>query len=279
MGHGIMVTPYHLLLGNAPTSTLLSIAWGLSPSEEEPALQTPPFTAPGVTRLSPQSKQQHHVPDWVGPFSPSEATSKVTPEEPPHSKWVEKMSFHKALSRSCQQAFSRNSRLVQKAREDYYQGNQLHFNSENSCNLTDVFQNMIKSTGLLGCEIYEIQETWMGQCKLEYSNYFLKSLPKVLKFFCPVSPSESPKVMGLTNIHHPDALWHFNGVTHCLWCGKEGQNEGTIVNHLQTMHYKLGLVCEKCFCCPLVMSEAIWCHSQKSCQPSIEGGPDESSSA
>ena len=27
-GHGIMVTPYHLLLGNAPTSTLLRIPWG-----------------------------------------------------------------------------------------------------------------------------------------------------------------------------------------------------------------------------------------------------------
>ena len=43
-----------------------------------------------------------------------------------------------------------------------------------------------------------------------------------------------------------------------------------IVNHLQTMHYKLGLVCEKCFCCPSVTSEAIWCHGWKSCQPSAE---------
>ena len=32
--------------------------------------------------------------------------------------------------------------------------------------------------------------------------------------------------MGLTSIHHPDALLHFNRVTHCPWCGKEGQNEG-----------------------------------------------------
>ena len=30
-GHGIMVTPHHLLLGNAPTSTLLSIPLGVSP--------------------------------------------------------------------------------------------------------------------------------------------------------------------------------------------------------------------------------------------------------
>ena len=168
--------------------------------------------------------------------SPSEATSKVTPEQPSHSKWKEEMPFHKALSRSHQEAFSRDSRLVWKAREDYYQENCLHFNSENSCNLMGIFWNMINSTGLLGPEIYEIQETWTGQHELEYANYTLNTLPKGFKFFHPVSPSESLKVMGLTSIHHPDTLHHFNGVTHCLWCGKEGQNEGMIINHLWTMH-------------------------------------------
>ena len=189
------------------------------------------------------------------------------------------MSLHKVLSRSHQEAFSRDSRLVQNAREDYFWGKQLHFHSENSCNLMDFFQNMIESTGLLGSEIYEIQETWMGQCELEYTNYTLKMQLKGLKFFHPVSPSESPKVMGLTNINHPDALCHFNGVTHCLWCRKEGENEGMIINHLWMMHYKLGLMCKKCLHCPLVMSEAIWHHGRRSCQQSAEGGPDKSSSS
>ena len=143
----------------------------------------------------------------------------------------------------------------------------------------DAFWNMIESTGLLGSEIYKIQETCMGWHTLEYANYALKILPKGLKFFHPVSPSESPKVMGLTNIHHLDALHHFNGVTHCPWCRKEGQNEGMIVFHLQMTHYKSGLVCNKCFCCPLVTSKAIQCHGWKSCQPSTEGGHDESSSS
>ena len=125
---------------------------------------------------------------------------------------------------------------------------------------------MIESTGLLGSEIFEIQETWMGQHELEYANYILKTLPKGLTFFHP----ECPKVMGLTNIQHPDALCDSNGVTHCLWCGKEGQNEGMIINNLQKMHYKLGLVCEKCFCCPSVTSEAIQHHGQKRCQPTAE---------
>ena len=216
---------------------------------------------------------------WPGGApSPSQATSKVTPKEPPNSK-QEEMPLHKALSRSCQKAYSRDSRLVQKAREDYFQGNWPHFHSENSYDLKDTFWNMIKSTSLLGSEIYEIQETWTGWHGLEYANYALKTLPKGWKFFCHVSPSESLKAMGLTNIHHPNALYCFNGVTHCLWCGKEGQKEGTIVNHLWTMHYKLGFVWKKCFCCLSVTSEAIWCHGWKSCQPSAEGGPDKSTSS
>ena len=144
--------------------------------------------------------------------------------------------------------------------------------------MADIFWSMIKSTGLLSSKIYQIKETWTRWSELQYANYALRTLPKGLKFFCTVSPLESPKVMGLTVIHHPDALHHFNGVTHCPWCGKEGQNEGTVVNHLQMMHYKLGLVCEKCFHCPSVTSEAIQHHGQNSCQPSAEGGPDESSS-
>ena len=55
-GHGIMVTLYHLLLGNAPTSTLLSIPIGVSPPEWESALWTPPSTAPAATGPLPQSK-------------------------------------------------------------------------------------------------------------------------------------------------------------------------------------------------------------------------------
>ena len=85
--------------------------------------------------------------------------------------------------------------------------------------------------------------------------------------------------MGLMGIHNLDVLHHFNRVTHCPWCGKVGQNEGTIINHLQTVHYKLGLVCEKCFDCLSIMSEAICHHGWKSCLPLGEGGPNESPSS
>ena len=96
--YDIMVTQYHLLLGNAPTSTLLSIPLGVSPSEQEYAPQTPPSTTPAATRPLLQSKWWHHLPDQVGPTSPSEATSKTIPKDPNHSKWKEEMPLHKALS-------------------------------------------------------------------------------------------------------------------------------------------------------------------------------------
>ena len=136
---------------------------------------------------------------------------------------------------------------------------------------------MIKTAALLGCTIYEIKEAWTGQDELWQANYALRILPKGLNIFRAVSLSESPNVIGLTSIHDLDMLCHFSGLTHCPWCGKEGQNEGTIVTHLWTVHYKLGLKCEKYFGCPSVTSEAICYHGWKDCQPSGEGGPSESS--
>ena len=98
--------------------------------------------------------------------------------------------------------------------------------------LSEVFRHMAESTKLLGLAIYEIQEVWEGPDELQQANYALRSLLKGLKFLQVVPPLESPKVMGLVSIHNPDALCHFNGMTQCPWCGKEGQNEGTFINHL-----------------------------------------------
>ena len=173
--HGIMVASFHLLLGNAPTSTLLSIPPGISPPEQEPSPQTLPSSAPAVTGPLPW---WHNSPNWVQPPSPSETTSKVTPKVPPHSKQKEEMLFHKALSRSHQDTFSRDSRLVQKVREDYYWENCLHFNSETSCNMADIFWNMIISASPLCSKIYEIQKTCTGQHELQYANYALKLCQK-----------------------------------------------------------------------------------------------------
>ena len=188
------------------------------------------------------------------------------------------MPLHQALTQSCLEAFSRDSSLVRKMREEYFQRHSPNFNTENTHDLSDVFWCMAKTTELLGSGIYDIKEVWTGPDELWQANYALRTLLKGLKFLRVVPPLESPKVMGLTGIHDPDVLHHFNGVTHCPWCGKEGQNEGTVINHLWTVHYRLGLVCKKCFSCPSTSSETLCCHGQKDCQPSGEGGPDKSSS-
>ena len=65
---------------------------------------------------------------------------------------------------------------------------------------------MIAYADLLGSQIYEIQEVWMGWEDLQYANDALKTLPKGLQFFHPVLPMELPKVMGLPGVHNPDAL-------------------------------------------------------------------------
>ena len=147
---------------------------------------------------------------------------------------------------------------------------------ESTHDLSEIFRQMAKSVELLGTSIYEIQASWTGPDELKQANYALRSLPKSLMFLCVVPPSESPKVMGLVGIHGPDALCHFNGVTYCPWCGKEGQKEGTVVNHLQTVHYRLGLVCNKCNDCPSTTSDTLHHHCQQNCQQSGEKNPDKS---
>ena len=62
---------------------------------------------------------------------------------------------------------------------------------------------MTETAGLLGSAIYKIKETWTGWDELQQAYYVPRTLPKGLKFFRAVSPSESPKVMGLMDIHNP----------------------------------------------------------------------------
>ena len=123
-----------------------------------------------------------------------------------------------------------------------------------------------QSAGLLGEAIHKIQLSWTGPEELKQDTYALQSLPKGLRFLRAVPTSESPKVMGLMGIHNPNALWHYAGYTYCPWCGKEGQNEGMVVNHLRTTHYRLGLVCDQCFGCPSVMLDSLCQHGCQDCQ-------------
>ena len=100
---------------------------------------------------------------------------------------------------------------------------------------------------------------------MKQAHYALWSLPKGLKFFRVVPTLESPKIMGLEDIHDLDALHHLASFTYCPWCGKEGQNEGRVVNHLRTTHYRLELVCDKCHGCLTTTYNALCHHGHHNC--------------
>ena len=169
--------------------------------------------------------------------------------------------------------------LVHQAREAYFRTNCPHFNCETSHDLCGLFQDMIASVNL-DSKIYKIQEAWTGREDLRYANNVLKTSSKGLQFFHPISPSELSKAMGLKGIHHLDALCHFASVTFCPWCGKESQNKGTIVNHLRTVHYNMGLARDGCLRSTAITSEAMQHHGQGCKQPREEdGGPNNTSTS
>ena len=146
---------------------------------------------------------------------------------------------------------------MKEARACYFTTHPWDWAHGNIDDLSDIFRELAKGASLLGESIYKIQWSWDGPEHLKHANYILRSLPKGLIFLGVVSAKESPKVMGFKGIHDPDALRCFASYTYCPWCRKDRQNEGTIINHLRTVHYKLGLICNQCFSCPTVMLDTL----------------------
>ena len=118
---------------------------------------------------------------------------------------------------------------MKEARKEYFKRHSYNFTTEGTHDLLEIFRWMAESTKLLGSAIYEIQEVWKGPDELQQANYTLRALQKGLKFLQAVPPSESPKVMGLVGIHNPDTLHHFNGLTHCPWCGRRARMRGQLL--------------------------------------------------
>ena len=181
------------------------------------------------------------MPEPQGRMSIDETSPKATQEGPSSSKRQDTAMWFASLKPSHAEAFSRDSDIMKEVR--------LHFFSNHSCDwvhggtndLSEIFKELAESTGLLGEAIYKIQLSWTGPKELKQANYALQSLPKGLRFLRAVPTMESPNVMGLMGIHNPNALWCYACYTYCPWCGKEGQNEGTVVNHLRMTHYRLVL--------------------------------------
>ena len=187
-------------------------------------------------------------------------------EDPPSPRKQEAPAWFTSLKPSHAEAFLWDSSIVKEARLCFFSNHSYNFVDDGTRDLSDDFKELAESASLFGEAIYKKQLSWTGPEELKWANYALQSLPKGLRFLRVVPTSESPKVMGLMGIHDPDALWHYARYTYCPWCGKEGQNEGTVVNHPRTTHYRLGLVCNKCFGCPSVMSDSLHQHGHQDCQ-------------
>ena len=162
-------------------------------------------------------------------------------------------------------AFSQDSDSVKDARARYFAMHSWDWAHGNAEDLSDIFKELTQEAGLLDKSIFELHWSWKGPEHLQQANYVFQSQPKGLRFLRVVSAKESPKEMGLKGIHDPKALWQFSGFTYCPWCGKSGQNEGTIVNHLRTTHYKLGLICDQCYGCPMTTLDTLHRHGHIDC--------------
>ena len=259
---GALAASYHLLLGQAPPSPPLILPPRTPSVEEQPSTAAPPTPTP---KQSPRLKRWLPLPELMGNMPLGGATLAAALGGPPNPKKWENPPWFKLLKPSHAEAFLRDSDIVVEARLHFFSKHSYNFNQDSNCDLSRIFKKLAMSAGLLGTNMYEIEASWTGLEELKQANYTLQSLPKGLKFLRVVPASESPKVMGLVGIHDPDTLQHFASFTYCPWCEKEGQNEGMVVNHLRTTHYRLGLVCNKCHGCPTTTCDTLCCHGHHNC--------------
>ena len=90
---------------------------------------------------------------------------------------------------------------------------------------------MAEMVGLMDSEIYQVWDQQWGKKELCTANYMARGSAKDLHYFWVMSPLKSPKIMGLRGTHSPEALKHQARLLFSPWCGNEGQNKGTMVNH------------------------------------------------
>ena len=64
------------------------------------------------------------------------------------------------------EAFSQGTSLVREAREEYLKKHYPNFTMEGTCDLSEVFRHMAKTTNLLASAIYKIKEVWKGPDEL-----------------------------------------------------------------------------------------------------------------
>ena len=119
---------------------------------------------------------------------------------------------------------------------------------------------MARDTNLLNTKIHKMQEVWSGQWWLKAINHATNASKRDIQFFHMVTLNESPNIIGLKGVHSPEVLHQQGGCSFCPWHEKEGQNEGTVMNHMRTVHYHLGLVCALCMAFFLTSTDTMLWH-------------------
>ena len=88
-----------------------------------------------------------------------------------------------------------------------------------SYDLSQTFQEMATSAGLIGSEVHEVQEVWTGQNDLWATYHVVKDSPKGIQFCWVVPLTKSPKIIRLRGIKLSKALHRQMRLSFCLWCG------------------------------------------------------------
>ena len=280
--HQHFLVAHQAVLHQAPPSlkenlhSSYSLLLGPSLSSHQPLTLTPAPQVEGQPlstislkpepKRSPPPKRQHSPTDTQEDTSMDEDFPTNSQEESSNSKKGRTANWLTSMRSECADTFSNDSDLVKEARARYFTTHSWDWIHGNMEDLSDIFKGLAQEAGLLGESIFKIQWSWKGPEHLRQANYVFQTQSKGLKFLRAVSAKESPKEMGLKGIHDPKALWHFSGFTYCPWCGKRGQNEGTIVNHLRMVHYKLGLICNKCYGCPTTTLDTLQRHGHVTCK-------------
>ena len=225
--------PIHLLTGNMSLIGLLTATSPLTIRLRDPISSPCCPRRSATTTHSSRAKQQ---------YLPGCETEPCHPGELPLWRWKEEDPLAEHFGGTHWEAFLKDSDLVQCIRQTYFRAHLPVFHKEVTYVLTDVFREMAEMAGLMDIEMHLVQDQWWSKKELCTANYVARGSAKDLHYFRVVSPLESPKIMGPKGIHSPEALKHQAGLSFCPWCRKEGQNECTMVNHLHTRHYHLGLI-------------------------------------
>ena len=189
-----LATSYHTLQGHSPPSPPSIQPTRAPPAEEQPPAAVSP---PPVPKLSPQPKRWLPTPEPQGSMSRDETTSRAMQEGPSSPKKHEAPVWFTMLKPHHAEAFLQDSSIIQDARACFFSKHSYNFINDGTCNLSNVFKGLAKSTGLLGEAIYEVQLSWTRPEELKQANYALQSLPKGLRFLRAVPTLESPRSWAL----------------------------------------------------------------------------------